>query len=159
MRAILASSRGPKMNSFLGIIRGNQDLLGTLIFGGVFERHPGLRVVVADRVLEVEEQVERAQGVAEVHEEPGDPGPPEVRVLAGVHPEPGCELLKAQRSHLGARQRHVSAAQDERHGEYDDRGRRRDGFRELRPVGDLGDADARAGLSRIDRALPARRDG
>jgi predicted TIM-barrel fold metal-dependent hydrolase len=40
--------RGPKMNSFLGIIRGNQDLLGTLIFGGVFERHPGLRVVCVE---------------------------------------------------------------------------------------------------------------
>ncbi|HUV10957.1 MAG TPA: amidohydrolase family protein, partial [Acidimicrobiia bacterium] len=40
--------RGPKMNSFLGIIRGNQDLLGTLIFGGVFERHPRLRVVCVE---------------------------------------------------------------------------------------------------------------
>jgi predicted TIM-barrel fold metal-dependent hydrolase len=40
--------RGPKMNSFLGIIRGNQDLIGTLIFGGVFERHPGLRVVCVE---------------------------------------------------------------------------------------------------------------
>ena len=33
--------RGPKMNSFLGIIRGCQDIIGTLIFGGVFERVPG----------------------------------------------------------------------------------------------------------------------
>ncbi len=40
--------RGPKMNGFLGIIRGNQDLIGTLIFGGVFERHPGLRVVCVE---------------------------------------------------------------------------------------------------------------
>jgi uncharacterized protein len=38
-------TRGPKLNSFLGIIRGCQDILGTFIFGGVFERHPGLRVV------------------------------------------------------------------------------------------------------------------
>ena len=35
------SYRGPKMNSFLGIIRGCQDIIGTLIFGGVFERVPG----------------------------------------------------------------------------------------------------------------------
>jgi predicted TIM-barrel fold metal-dependent hydrolase len=40
--------RGPKMNSFLGIIRGCQDIIGTLIFGGVFERHPALRVVCVE---------------------------------------------------------------------------------------------------------------
>jgi predicted TIM-barrel fold metal-dependent hydrolase len=37
--------RGPGMNGFLGIFHANQDLLGTLIFGGVFERHPDLHVV------------------------------------------------------------------------------------------------------------------
>jgi predicted TIM-barrel fold metal-dependent hydrolase len=40
--------RGPKMNSFLGIIRGCQDIIGTLIFGGVFERNPGLKVVCVE---------------------------------------------------------------------------------------------------------------
>jgi predicted TIM-barrel fold metal-dependent hydrolase len=40
--------RGPKMNGFLGIIRGCQDVIGTLIFGGVFERHPELRVVCVE---------------------------------------------------------------------------------------------------------------
>lgn len=40
--------RGPKMNSFLGIIRGCQDIVGTLVFGGVFERHPDLRVVCVE---------------------------------------------------------------------------------------------------------------
>ena len=35
-------------SSFLGIIRGNQDIIGTLIFGGVFERHPDLRVVCVE---------------------------------------------------------------------------------------------------------------
>jgi predicted TIM-barrel fold metal-dependent hydrolase len=40
-----ARTRGPKLNSFMAIIRGCQDILGTFIFGGVFERHPGLRVV------------------------------------------------------------------------------------------------------------------
>jgi uncharacterized protein len=43
-----ASFRGPKMNSFLGIIRGCQDIIGTLIFGGVFERHPQLKVVCVE---------------------------------------------------------------------------------------------------------------
>lgn len=40
-----ARTRGPKLNSFMSIIRGCQDILGTFVFGGVFERHPGLRVV------------------------------------------------------------------------------------------------------------------
>jgi predicted TIM-barrel fold metal-dependent hydrolase len=41
-------TRGPKMNSFLSIIRANQDIMGTLVLGGVFERNPGLRVVCAE---------------------------------------------------------------------------------------------------------------
>jgi predicted TIM-barrel fold metal-dependent hydrolase len=40
--------RGPKMNSFLGIIRGCQDIIGTLVFGGVFARHPELKVVCVE---------------------------------------------------------------------------------------------------------------
>ena len=40
--------RGPKMNSFLGIIRGCQDIIGTMIFGGVFERVPDLNVVCVE---------------------------------------------------------------------------------------------------------------
>jgi predicted TIM-barrel fold metal-dependent hydrolase len=43
-----ADWRGPKMNSFLGIIRANQDIIGTLVYGGVFERHPDLRVVCVE---------------------------------------------------------------------------------------------------------------
>jgi predicted TIM-barrel fold metal-dependent hydrolase len=43
-----AGYRGPKMNSFLGIIRGCQDIVGTLIFGGVFDRVPELRVVCVE---------------------------------------------------------------------------------------------------------------
>jgi uncharacterized protein len=40
--------RGPRLNTFLSIIRGIQDIMGTLIFGGVFERHPDLRVVCVE---------------------------------------------------------------------------------------------------------------
>jgi predicted TIM-barrel fold metal-dependent hydrolase len=40
--------RGPKLNSFMSIVRGNQDIIGTLIFGAVFERHPELRVVCVE---------------------------------------------------------------------------------------------------------------
>lgn len=40
--------RGPRLNSFLSIIRSIQDIMGTLIFGGVFERHPDLRVVCVE---------------------------------------------------------------------------------------------------------------
>jgi predicted TIM-barrel fold metal-dependent hydrolase len=41
-------SRGPKLNGFLSIIRGCQDIMGTLILGGVFERHPRLRIVCVE---------------------------------------------------------------------------------------------------------------
>ena len=32
----------------LSIIRGNQDIIGTLIFGGVFQRHPRLKIVCVE---------------------------------------------------------------------------------------------------------------
>ena len=40
--------RGPKINGFQSIIRGNQDIIGTFIFGGVFERHPKLKLVCVE---------------------------------------------------------------------------------------------------------------
>ena len=40
--------RGPAMNGFLTIVRGCQDIMGTLVLGGVFERHPGLKVVCVE---------------------------------------------------------------------------------------------------------------
>ena len=40
--------RGPKANAFMTIIRANQDIMGTLVFGGVFERNPELRVVCVE---------------------------------------------------------------------------------------------------------------
>ncbi|MAS40480.1 MAG: amidohydrolase [Porticoccaceae bacterium] len=44
----LNRQRGPKINGFLAIMRGCQDILGTFVFGGVFERHPRLKVVCAE---------------------------------------------------------------------------------------------------------------
>jgi len=43
-----APTRGPRLNSFMSIIRANQDVIGTLIFSGVFERHPALKVVCVE---------------------------------------------------------------------------------------------------------------
>jgi uncharacterized protein len=40
--------RGPKLNSFMSIIRGNQDIIGMMIFSGLFERHPRLKVVCVE---------------------------------------------------------------------------------------------------------------
>lgn len=40
--------RGPKLNGFMSIIRGNQDIIGTLIFGGVFQRYPELKVACVE---------------------------------------------------------------------------------------------------------------
>ena len=44
----LRHHRGPKLNSFLAIIRGCQDIIGTFIFGGVFERNPELKLVCVE---------------------------------------------------------------------------------------------------------------
>jgi len=43
-----ARGRGPKLNRFLSIIRGNQDIIGTFILGGVFDRHPRLKIVCVE---------------------------------------------------------------------------------------------------------------
>jgi predicted TIM-barrel fold metal-dependent hydrolase len=40
--------RGPAMNGFLSIMRGCQDIMGLLVLGGVFERHPRLKVVCVE---------------------------------------------------------------------------------------------------------------
>ncbi len=37
-------TRGPKMATFLSIVRGNQDIMAMLVLGGVFERYPDLKV-------------------------------------------------------------------------------------------------------------------
>jgi uncharacterized protein len=43
-----APVRGPRLNSFVSIIRANQDVIGTLVFSGVFERNPDLKVVCVE---------------------------------------------------------------------------------------------------------------
>jgi len=43
-----AQARGPFMNHAVAIIRANQDIMGMLIFGGVFERHPKLCIVCVE---------------------------------------------------------------------------------------------------------------
>ncbi len=44
----MGRTRGPRMNGFMTIIRGIQDVMGTLILGGVFERHPKLKIVCVE---------------------------------------------------------------------------------------------------------------
>ena len=44
----VGATRGPRMNSFLSIIRGCQDIMGTFVLGGVFERNPELKVVCVE---------------------------------------------------------------------------------------------------------------
>ncbi|MBV1879337.1 MAG: amidohydrolase [Pseudomonadales bacterium] len=41
-------TRGPAGLGFLNIIRGVQDIMGVFVFGGVFERHPKLKMVIAE---------------------------------------------------------------------------------------------------------------
>jgi predicted TIM-barrel fold metal-dependent hydrolase len=40
--------RGGRLNHWNGIIRGVQDIIGLFIFGGVFDRHPDLKVVCVE---------------------------------------------------------------------------------------------------------------
>jgi len=44
----VSNVRGHKLNSFMGIIRANQDIVGMLILGGVFDRNPKLKVVCVE---------------------------------------------------------------------------------------------------------------
>ncbi|MGK2914636.1 MAG: amidohydrolase family protein [Porticoccaceae bacterium] len=42
------AERGHAANGFMNIIRGVQNVMGVFLFGGVFERHPKLKMVVAE---------------------------------------------------------------------------------------------------------------
>jgi predicted TIM-barrel fold metal-dependent hydrolase len=41
-------TRGPAMSTFLSTVRGCQDIMAMLVLGGVFDRHPDLRVVCVE---------------------------------------------------------------------------------------------------------------
>ena len=42
------SPRGPKINAFMSIIRGCQDVMGMFIYSGIFDRYPDLKLVCAE---------------------------------------------------------------------------------------------------------------
>ena len=44
----LHKTRGPKLNSFMPVVWANQQIMGMLVLGGVFERNPQLRVVCVE---------------------------------------------------------------------------------------------------------------
>ena len=44
----ILGGRGPAINGFLSIIRGNQDILGMMIFSGVFDRNPKLKIICVE---------------------------------------------------------------------------------------------------------------
>ncbi len=46
--ATVQKVRGHKLNSFMGIIRANQDIVGMMVLGGVFERNPKLKIVCVE---------------------------------------------------------------------------------------------------------------
>jgi predicted TIM-barrel fold metal-dependent hydrolase len=46
--SLTSATRGHPLNNFLGIIRAVQDVVGLMVLGGVFERHPKLKLVVAE---------------------------------------------------------------------------------------------------------------
>jgi predicted TIM-barrel fold metal-dependent hydrolase len=48
MNAARAKTRGPKICAHSRFVRGNQDVISLFIFGGVFERHPKLRIVAVE---------------------------------------------------------------------------------------------------------------
>jgi uncharacterized protein len=40
--------RGSKINSFMSVVRGNQELMSMFVFDGIFMRHPRLKIVSAE---------------------------------------------------------------------------------------------------------------
>jgi uncharacterized protein len=64
--------RGHAMNSFLGIIRAVQDIVGLMVLGGVFERHPELKLVVAESDAGwIPHYMHRMDHAAKIHAEDG----------------------------------------------------------------------------------------
>lgn len=48
VNSVFQGARGNKINGFMNIIRGIQDIIGLFVLGGVFERHPTLKMVCAE---------------------------------------------------------------------------------------------------------------
>jgi len=48
VNTVFNKARGNKINGFMNIIRGVQDIIGLLVLGGVFDRHPKLKMVCAE---------------------------------------------------------------------------------------------------------------
>ena len=48
MENVFKAERGHPLNAFMGIIRAIQDIVGLFTLGGVFERHPKLKLVCAE---------------------------------------------------------------------------------------------------------------
>jgi len=46
--AVFGAVRGNRINGFMNIIRGVQDIIGLFVLGGVFDRHPHLKMVIAE---------------------------------------------------------------------------------------------------------------
>jgi predicted TIM-barrel fold metal-dependent hydrolase len=42
---LMQQHRGSKINAFMSIVRGNQDLMSMFVLDGIFMRHPGLKIV------------------------------------------------------------------------------------------------------------------
>jgi predicted TIM-barrel fold metal-dependent hydrolase len=47
-KEVMQPKRGQPANGLMNIIRGVQDVLGVFLFGGVFEAHPKLKLVIAE---------------------------------------------------------------------------------------------------------------
>lgn len=48
VNSIFTNARGSKINGFMNIIRGVQDVIGLFTLGGVFQRHPKLKFIAAE---------------------------------------------------------------------------------------------------------------
>lgn len=48
VNTVFQGARGNRINGFMNIIRGVQDIIGLFVLGGVFERHPKLKMVCAE---------------------------------------------------------------------------------------------------------------
>lgn len=48
LQSAFTATRGHPLNGFMRIIRATQDIVGMMVLGGAFERHPKLKLVIAE---------------------------------------------------------------------------------------------------------------